>query len=254
MVQAKNTPPGSRENESVQVASSKPSSKESAEMASILMDVANSIDAAIPKERPIVLLGRDMSPILPLLRARGREAQYFLWSSIQSSGPETVKQWRKEVPPNAAVIDTGYRGTILNSIRMSDQGASGYMLSKIPLCEFPQLLVNSDHSSMVNKIEMLPKLISRVTTYTEHGGAVSRRQRRDSETDVGTKRGSGRWFVEGAMREIFREAGLPAWDVWRYSQYIGLTPGERLGLNTKAGVEKHYRRVERLRLLGVNSF
>jgi hypothetical protein len=45
------------------------------------------------------------------------------------------------------------------------------------------------------------------------------------------------------LKEIYREIGLPEWDTWRWSQFVGLTSKERLGLSTQAEVEEHYRRV-----------
>ncbi len=49
------------------------------------------------------------------------------------------------------------------------------------------------------------------------------------------------------LRETLRETGLSAWDVWRYSQFVGLTPTERLGLDSPAELQAHYKRVEELR-------
>jgi hypothetical protein len=50
---------------------------------------------------------------------------------------------------------------------------------------------------------------------------------------------------------MLRAAGLPPWKVWRFSDYVGLTPQERLGLNTLEEVQKHYFGVEydRIRVL-----
>jgi len=81
---------------------------------------ADRIDRLIPKDQPIVLLGRDAWPVLPLLKARGRDVQYFMWSRLQNGDTATAKQWLKEVPPHAAVIDTGFSGTILKVIKEVD--------------------------------------------------------------------------------------------------------------------------------------
>ena len=70
------------------------------------------------------------------------------------------------------------------------------------------------------------------------GGAVTR-FRSAHQTD--------RWQFERGARELFRSLGLPEWDAWRYSQFSGLTPKERLGLNSDAELQAHYRKIEELR-------
>ena len=47
--------------------------------------------------------------------------------------PNTYAQWLKEVKPNAAVIDTGYKGTVLNWIRDKDTSATGFYSRKITM-------------------------------------------------------------------------------------------------------------------------
>ncbi len=105
-------------------------SSKGAELASVLKAAVEGIDKHIPKDQPIVLLGRDNWQLLPLLKEQGRPVQYFLWSRLQNSDAKTKAQWLKEVPPNAAVVDTGYSGSIIDWIRKIDAGAKGYLLER----------------------------------------------------------------------------------------------------------------------------
>jgi hypothetical protein len=47
-----------------------------------------------------------MWSVLPLLRARGRDVQYFLWSSKQKKDRGTAQQWLKEVSDSATYLIT----------------------------------------------------------------------------------------------------------------------------------------------------
>ena len=126
------------------------SPQSSKELASILRTAAESIDAAVPKDTPLVLLGRDMGFVLPFLRSR-RPVQYFLWSSQQTRDEGTARQWRMEVPPNAVAIDTGYSGTIIDAIRRGDPTASGYLLSRSQSSKYSQLLKGAESSRTCRK-------------------------------------------------------------------------------------------------------
>ncbi len=102
----------------------------------------------------------------------------------------------------------------------------------------------------LKRIQESSKLIGRATTYTEQGGAVAKRKNIDNldvENNRMPQKGRNRWAVESDLRATLREAGLSAWDVWRFSQYVGLTPAERLGVDSQAEVQAHYKRVEELR-------
>ena len=72
-------------------------------MADILRDAADRINEKIRSGQQIVLLGPDMGPLLPVLKAQGRSVQYFIWSRLQDSA-NTAPHWLKEVPPHAAVV------------------------------------------------------------------------------------------------------------------------------------------------------
>ena len=212
------------------------------------VDAARAIQEKIPFNKPIVLLGRDAWPLLPLLRQAGRDVHYFLWSRLQVDDDATKKQWLKEIPPDAAVIDSGFSGSIIDQIKMIDPGASGYLMSSRNDEKYPTLLSFPDHSFRVDDIEKLPKLIYRSSKHTEQGGAVSRigPDNTDSDTDRSIN-GSSRWRAEHNARELLRAAGLPAWDVWRYSQFVGLTPMERLGFDSKDQLTQHYNAVAQAR-------
>ena len=214
-----------------------------------LLDTAKRLDETIPADQTIVLLGRDAEPLLPILRQRRDNVQYFMWSRLQEKDARTAAQWLKEVPPDAVVVDTGHLGTILNTIRKIDTYASGYLIHSAG--KYPQLL--PDSYKRVNDLERLPKLIGRSSSYTASGGAIARQTLRDVK-EVATAeavplfRGLRqlRWEVERQNRELLRASGLPAWDVWRYStNFVGLTARERLAMTTTQQVEQHYEKVAR---------
>ena len=155
----------------------------------------------------------------------------------------------EEVWPGAVVIDTGYAGSIPDAIRKIDPTASAYLLSSAS--HYPQLLRRNDHQAIVNNLEYFPKLVARSRTYTEMGGAVARRRYTDEHDDGEIIR--NRWTVESLNRQFLRAIGLDEWGVWRYSQYAGLTPTERLGLNTQEEVNRHYARVKELRAVSAGA-
>ncbi len=165
----------------------------------------------VPKDKAVVLLGRDMGPVLPLLKSEGFDARYFLWSSIQADGPETVKQWRKEIPPGASVVDTGYAGSIIHRIKNNaDPTIEGFLLSKNENVMYRQVL-GHNHRETASRIEGIPKIVGRSTTYREHGGAVTRITNREQNDVTSTAKflgGTDRWSAMRQMREVYRELGL----------------------------------------------
>ena len=211
-----------------------------------LSQTAERIDKFIPPDKTIVLLGRDTWPMVPLLKARGRDVQYFMWTRLQNEDQPTMNQWLKEVPPNSAVVDTGFMGTIFDAIGKIDPSATGYLMNS--LSHYKQLLPFST-SEKVMTIEDIPKMIGRSTGYTESGNAISRQKHRDDGDRESSfaSRNQRRWQVQQETEKLLRQLGLPEWDVWRYRDYVGLTPGERLGYDKNEDVLAHYERIARER-------
>jgi hypothetical protein len=213
-----------------------------------LEDAAREIRLAIPADQPIVLLGRDSWPLLPALRDGTRDIQYFLWARLQIGDPATEARWLKEVPPNAAVIDTGFRGSVIDAIRRIDPTASGYLLSSVG--RYPQLLRTP--GSTIGRLEAYPKMIGRTLSYTTKGGAISKQSARDESdncqfTSAEALLGHHRWVVEGQTEQLLKSMGVPSWERWRFRDYVGLVPKERLFLDSDADVRRHYEDVERQR-------
>ena len=222
-------------------------------LAATLTKTADRIQELFAPEQTFVLLGRDAWPLLPVLRARGVDAQYFLWSRLNENDPNTLKQWLKEVPPGAVVIDSGFRGSVLDNIRKGDPTASGYLISAFSSSKYDYLLKEPDHLDQVARLEDLAKYTSRSLTFTPRGGAVvvDERHPEFERERVMQKRARfdelSRWKAESEIREVLRATGLSPWQVWRYSQFVGLTPAERLGVSGGEQLYAHYERVERLR-------
>ena len=140
------------------------------------------------------------------------------------------------MPPNAAVVDTGYSGSIINRIKNYDATVSGYLLSTTG-DRYPRLLSDKHHSDRVSKIEQMTKLIERPDRHTERGGAlVNKNEKRDALSNKQTAE-QRRWSTEAQSRAILRATGLTPWRAWRYSQFVGLIPQERLGLATVDAVK-----------------
>ena len=221
------------------------------QIADSLTSAVDRLAAVLPKDKPIVLLGRDAWPLLPLIRARGFDTQYFLWGRGNKKDPNTYAQWLKEVKPNAAVIDTGYKGTVLNWIRDKDVSATGLLLSKNHDVQYDQILIQPDHKKRTTQIETLVKYTNRSKTYTAQGGAKLFKGFDQDDGAVARKYtqfdGVNRWEAQADVRDLFRAAGLSPWETWRYSSFVGLTPEERIGLNSRAEVLDHYRAVEEKR-------
>ena len=161
----------------------------SVEPAASIFRSAKSIADNLPRDKPIILLGRDMGPVLPLLRADGYDARYFLWSSAQEPGGQTAVQWRREIAPGATVVDTGYMGTIFTDIkRHADPTIKGFLLSKNPSSEYPQLLNADDHRDIATNIEEIPKLTGRSTTYRENGNVIARSRISGEDSDLSSSK------------------------------------------------------------------
>ncbi|MBN8661138.1 MAG: hypothetical protein J0M35_12295 [Candidatus Obscuribacter phosphatis] len=212
--------------------------------ADTFLDAADGIERLIPSHQPIVLLGRDAWPLLPILKERGRNAMYFLFSRLQYDDESTKRQWLKEIPPGAAVVDTGFSGSIIKAIKKFDPTIGGYLMSTDG-STFPRLLADPrEHRRRVQDLEDLPKLIFRTNRHTENGGAVARRDASSRDGDVShIVVNRSRWWAEYNARSLLKAAGMPEWTAWRYSTFVGLTPQERLGLSNEQAVQRHYESV-----------
>ena len=221
-------------------------------LADILRNATDRINQTIPFDKHIVLLGRDMWPFLPLLKAQGRSVQYFLWSSLQDSA-DTAPHWLKEVPPHSVVLDSGWSGTIVSKAKLSDPTVTGFLLEKHD-GPYKQLLAKPYDHDTVSTIEGATKLIGRTKRLTASGNAVVAKLRDGgAKTRLETPDATDRWRFERDARELFRTLSLSEWDAWRYSQFSGLTPKERLSLNSDAELQEHYRKIEELRRADSNS-
>ncbi len=219
-------------------------------VAETLKHTADRIDALIPKDKPIVLLGRDTWPLVPILRERGHDTQYFLWGRNNGHDKATYDQWMKEVKPGSVVIDSGYTGSVINWIKERDRTASGLLMSRNNDSTYDQILTLQDHSYRVGKLEDLVKLINRSKSFTENGGVLVTKGETVDGTVAGKYRqftGFNRWSAQSEIRDLLRASGLPEWYVWRYGNYVGMTPQDRLGLDSRSKVEEHYKQVESAR-------
>ncbi len=186
---------------------------------------------------------------VPLIRARGFDTQYFLWGRGNKKDPNTYAQWLKEVKPNAAVIDTGYKGTVLNWIRDKDASATGLLLSKNHDVKYDQNLIQPDHSIRTTQIESLVKYTNRSKTYTAQGGAkLFKGFDQDDGGAVARKYtqfdGINRWEAQADVEICFGQPGFLHGKPGVTARSVGLTPEERIGLNSRAEVLDHYRAVE----------
>jgi hypothetical protein len=172
--------------------------------------------------------------------------QYFILTRKQLQDLATQRQWRKEVPPNSYVLDTGFNGQIFKTIAKIDSTHSfRHIESNVPEV-YPALLDYTEAGGTARSIEYLPKLISRPTTYTEYGRAVYKlSELHEDEDSPLTYR--PREEITSFIRETMRDVGLSEWHVWRYARFTGVTPQERLGVVTKEEVAAHYQRVAKLR-------
>lgn len=215
--------------------------------ADLLKQSADAIYKFIPQNSTCVLLGRDAYPLVPLLRYRGIDARYFLWSRLQTYDPhelyhyeteqhskiaaarkaaeeQNAKLWRQEVPPGSIVIDTGYGGSIFDSIKKSDPTIKGYLLSsngRYP--EIPGLKL--DRLKLVEYVERFPKSIGRANKLSQAGVPVAKSSNRDAEEKV---------FLPQASvlltEQLLQELGLPNEFAYRHKTFTGLTKEERLGI------------------------
>lgn len=176
------------------------------------------------KGAPLVVLGRDAWPLVPMLREKyGIPAQYFLFSRLQIGDKGTEAQWLKEVPKGALVVDTGYRGSIFDSIKEFDPSISGVLICSSG--EYPQLSLWFDHQSVVKEIEKMPKIIGRCVAIDSEGKARCPQDTRDDDE-------KGGWAPQNVVswnKALMVALGLPL----KWASFTGLVPKDRVAGSLK---------------------
>lgn len=171
------------------------------------------------REVPLVLLGRDSWPLIPLLREKyGIKAQYFIFSRLQIGDKGTKNQWLKEVPKGALVVDTGYRGSIFRAIEKFDPSIKGLLLCSRG--EYPQLPLNYDHEEVVLEIEKAPKTVGRCVSINSKGKARCPQDTRDRDE-------KGGWIPSEVVlwnKALMARLDLPV----KWASFTGLMPRERV--------------------------
>lgn len=205
--------------------------------ANSVWDIAESLGATL------VVLGRDAWPIMAWLRSQGKPCQYFLCSRLQAESYDfsTRKQWLVEVPPGAFIVDTGFRGSIIEWIRGFDPTVTGgALMSACSGSSVPQV-GEGERDSIVEDIEHLPKHHDRTVGYNADGCAFVNE---GFDTD-GALVDSDQAGFTGYL--LLREMGLTAEQARQYAQFTGLTPEERIGVADHGLVREHMLQVKRLR-------
>lgn len=149
-------------------------------IAEMLMEVALAVaclvdegNQALGQPPPVVVLGRDALPLVPVLYYQhGIPATYFFVARAEAvKRPGALYwRWKREVPPGAIVIDTGFGGSIFNALRhMDPHFAYGGLMASAGL--YPQL-ATGDRVRAVDVLEDWPKAHPRVATYAQDGTCV----------------------------------------------------------------------------------
>lgn len=204
--------------------------------ANSVWDIAESLGATL------VVLGRDAWPLVAWLRSQGKPCQYFLCSRLQAESNDfsTRKQWLVEIPPGAFVVDTGFRGSIVEWIRGFDPTvAGGALMSACSGSSVPQV-GEGERDSIVKNIEYLPKHHERTVGYNTDGCAFV-----GWDDSDGAPVDSDQAGLTGYL--LLREMGLTAEQARQYAQFTGLTPEERIGVVDHGLVREHMLQVKRLR-------
>lgn len=95
----------------------------------LMTDFMNRLEKLVDVVKPstTVFLGRDADLLAPVWKLRGHPAQVFHWARI-TEWNNVIGRWKKEVPPNALVVDTGFSGTIPAMIYVLDPWFGGAVL------------------------------------------------------------------------------------------------------------------------------
>jgi hypothetical protein len=169
----------------------------------------------------MVILGRDAWPLVPLLRKKEVPCQYFLFSRLQIGDKGTEKQWKREVPVGSLVVDTGYKGSIFDAIRMFDHTIQGVLVCSSGV--YPQLGLNLNHREVVREIEKMPKIIGRCVAINENGMARCPQDTRDEDENIG---GMSPSDVVSYNKELCSLLGIDL----EWASFTGKTPRSRTGV------------------------
>jgi len=234
-------------------------------VAGTVLTASANIDELYPKDQRLVILGRDLWPVVPVLREHfGRKnTQYFVWSRPQGNAyvkhgngnregdgrldwdgsnrvdRQTAKQWIKEVHPDSAVLDTGYAGSIFNAIRLIDKTIpkENFRLFNSKK-QYGQIPSDIDREKILNHFEYLEKLTKRGKSYSKAGNLI---YNVNDESDSGARENDVITHLR-STETFLQYLGLNNNQVDKYSSFTGATPAERLGL-TGSAIERHFQDV-----------
>jgi hypothetical protein len=222
-----------------------PGIRETAKLVSEAAAAVGKLIDSLPGGTPVVLLERDMGPLVAVLRAQGRQVQSFHWSRLQHSDKSTHEHWLKEIPPNAVVIDTGYMGNVVSAIKAIDPTIKPYLLSSARLLSgktiFPELLEHASHEDIVKGIERVPKTTGRCSSYTAKGTAICRPQDKDPDERLLSPKDTLDY-----REKLLNALNLPQSAIERYRNFASLTPEQRVGLSSST-LSQHFEQVKRAR-------
>ena len=207
--------------------------KEDEEIASYINRAADALASMAEKtvekrsvKRTIVILGRDAWPLVPALKHRNANVQYFLYSRLQIGDPSTKETWLREIPKNSIVVDTGYKGSIIDDIKNFDPTIDGVLLSRDNNSNYPELKIQGEKLSrkdIIDKIEHSPKLINRTDKYRGNYAIVSKHDQNDVDQ---------RSSVTDTLnynKKLLQDMGLPEDIIKKYTNFSGISLKQRLG-------------------------
>jgi len=184
--------------------------------------------AEIVGNKTVVILGRDAWFLVPLLKRRGVKVQYFLYSRLQLGDESTKEAWLREVPKGSYVVDTGYRGTIIDDIRSFDPSVKGLLFSSSNP-EYPEIDVpdyNRHHrSDIVGDIEYAPKIIGRSRGFKGDNVIVNKRSYGMDDVDSLSMSVPD---VISKNEKTLKDLGLPDEDVETYKKFTGIPINQRI--------------------------
>jgi hypothetical protein len=205
-------------------------------LAANLNEIGKMLAGNWEKDRTLVLLGRDMNVLTPVLRANGVKTLDFHFSRLQYKDASTVAQWRTEVPPNSVVIDAGIAGSVPKTIAEFDPTIAPYLLESGG--RYPQLLPNNHLLRVATDLEVFPKITGRCSGFRPSGAAICRLFSEDAQDFV-----SPSLRAVETNRALLQELGLSDWWVWRYKSFTGVPQSERIGISDPARINQYLKSV-----------